>query len=126
MVSLALTLKDLDLNNMTFVTFPTVPYPADLNKLIPSETLAEELVARLQSDEPIQLDANALRDGSIVNPDGTTTDPTAPTDAATDTPTDPITGEPTDTATADADPNVVAGLQGQSAAQQTCSAAFGS
>jgi LCP family protein required for cell wall assembly len=125
MVSLALTLKDLDLNNMTFVTFPTVPYPVDVNKLIPSETLAEELVAKLQNDEPIQLDANALRDGSIVNADGTTTDP-VPTDAATGTPTDSITGEPTATATAGADPNVVAGLQGQSAAQQTCSAAFGS
>lgn len=125
MVSLALTLKDLDLNNMTFVTFPTVPYPVDVNKLIPSETLAEELVAKLQNDEPIQLDANALRDGSIVNADGTTTDP-IPTDAATGTPTDSITGAPTDTATAGADSNVVAGLQGQSAAQQTCSAAFGS
>jgi LCP family protein required for cell wall assembly len=123
MVSLALTLKDLDLNNMTFVTFPTVPYPADLNKLIPSETLAEELVARLQNDEPIQLDENALRDGSIVSADGgTPVDPTVPTDSATEA----ATGVPTDSATADADPDVVAGLQGQSAAQETCSAAFGS
>ena len=122
MVSLALTLKDLDLDNMTFVTFPTVENPSDVNKLIPSETLAEELVTKLQNDQPIKLDENALRDGSVVTADEGTVDPAVPTDGATD----PATGLPTETATADPSADVVAGLQGQSAAQETCSAAFGS
>jgi LCP family protein required for cell wall assembly len=122
MVSLALTLKDLDLDNMTFVTFPTVTDPNDVNKLVPDGTLAAELVTKLQNDQPVKLDANALRDGSIVGADGTVVDPAVPTEEAID----PVTGLPSAAATTDPDADVVAGLQGQSAAQETCSAAFGS
>jgi LCP family protein required for cell wall assembly len=121
MVSLALTLKDVDLDNMTFVTFPSVPYTADVNKVMPSEALSEELLTRLQNDEPIRLDENALRDGSIINADGSTTAPTTPTATATA----PVEGEPSVEPTTDPSTDVVAGLQGQSAAQQTCTAGRG-
>jgi hypothetical protein len=113
-------LKDVDLDNMTFVTFPSVPYTADVNKVMPSEALSEELLTRLQNDEPIRLDENALRDGSIVNADGSTTAPTP-----TDTATTPVQGDPSVEPTTDPSTDVVAGLQGQSAAQQTCTAGRG-
>ncbi|MCU1403698.1 MAG: LytR family transcriptional regulator [Glaciihabitans sp.] len=112
MVSLALALKDLDLDQMTFVTYPTLPDPADPNRLVPDDNLAAQLMDRVTSDESFVLGAEALR-GSV------TTDP------ALEIPEIPLTDAegtavPDDVATTTP---VIDGLQGQSASQQTCSVA---
>jgi LCP family protein required for cell wall assembly len=125
MVSLALTLKDVDLNNMVFVQYPVTAWSEDPNKVEPVQYLADQLFTKVQNDEPFALPADAAGTGSTVVDDGTAT--ATPTDPSTDpsagTATDaPSTGVPsTDVATA---PEVIDGLKGQTAAEQTCANAF--
>jgi LCP family protein required for cell wall assembly len=129
MVSMALTLKDLDLDRMSLVTYPSRANPADVNKLVPSEPYATNLMEKLQNDEPFLLGDDALRAGveEIVATDapvapGATTDPVDPTAPATTDPADPAV-TPTDLPVAAGEPEVLNGVQGQTANQETCSVA---
>ena len=119
MVSLALTLKDVDLNNMVFVQYPTIAWSEDANKVAPEQDLADQLFAKLQADQPFALPEDAAGEGSTVVDDGSGT--AAPADPATEVPsTDvPSTDVPATTA-----PEVIDGLKGQTAAEQTCANAF--
>ncbi|MEF2977134.1 LCP family protein [Subtercola sp. YIM 133946] len=130
MVSLALALKDVDLNKLVFVQYPgTTNDPDYPGKVVPTTSTADELFAKIKADEPFTLDAGATGPGSSVV-DGSTG---AATDAATDTPTDPATGAPdasgsattTPTDGSTTGPDVIDGVTGQTAAQQTCANAFG-
>ena len=109
MVSMALSLKDVDLNALTFVTYPSVTDPNNVNKLVPATTIAAELMTKIATDESFVLDDAALGNGVTI-------DPNAP---VVETPT----AEPTDGAVAG--PEVLAGVRGQTADQQTCSVASG-
>ena len=107
MMRMAAALQSMDLDHMVFVQYPTLPDPANAAKVIPNPTLAATLTARVRHDRRIALDRNAL--GSAAVADGPTSSPT-PSSTATPAPTR------TDAAT-------VAGLQGRTAAQRTCSVA---
>jgi hypothetical protein len=128
MVSMALTLKDLDLDRMSLVTYPSRPNPANLNKLVPAQPAADDLNEKLQNDEVFLLGDDALRDGIEEIP--ASADPSAaPADpAATASPANPAapaspTPGATDQPIASGEPEVLAGVQGQTASQQTCSVA---
>jgi LCP family protein required for cell wall assembly len=103
MVQMALALRSMDLSHLVFVQYPTLPDPANTEKVIPNATLAATLVSRVKQDKRIALDSHAL--GSAVKASGGASKPKPSASPST-----------TDRAT-------VSGLQGRTAAQQTCSVA---
>jgi len=115
LVSLALSLKDVDLSKVNFVSYPVTAYVDDANKVQPNESLAAQLVERIATDQPFTLDANSTSTGSVVEP---STDAATPTPTETAEPTVPdATAAPTDSAET---PDVIEGLKGQPASVQTC------
>ncbi|MBW4041341.1 MAG: LytR family transcriptional regulator [Acidobacteria bacterium] len=110
MVSMLLAVKDIPTNRFVFVQYPTRPDPANLNKVVPDPYLAPLLLKRISTDQPVRLDHAASGYSTTVVK--------APAHhAATSTPT------PSPTSTA-RQPAALSGLNGQTAAQQTCSVAF--
>jgi LCP family protein required for cell wall assembly len=128
MVSLALTMKDVDLSSIVFVQYPaasSVDYP---NKVVPVTSLADELFAKVLADQPFTLGEDSTGTGSTVVP----TDPSveAPADpsteaAAPEVPEVPATDAPTTDVPPATTPEVIDGLKGQRADEQTCATAFG-
>jgi len=114
MASMATTLKDLDLSALLFVQYPNVTDPDNPNKVVPDAELAAQLMAKIQGDEVFALGAPTPEDGlgaEAGEPGG---------DALPAEPTPP--GEvPPATET----PEVLDGLRGQSADQETCTEASG-
>lgn len=106
MVRMAVALKSMNLSHLVFVQYPTLQDPANHAKVIPNPTLAATLTSRVEHDERIALDPHSL--GSSVEESGGTTPSPKPSASATP---EPMTS---DSAT-------VSGLQGRTAAQQTCS-----
>ena len=122
LVSVALVLKNIPLENIVFVQYPgkTGGTGISAGKVQPVASIANQLFAAIKADQPIGLDANALTGAH----GGSTLDPNAP--AATPTPTPTKKGA---SATATAPPDdlssappatVIPGLKGQSAATYTC------
>ncbi|GAB3123875.1 LCP family protein [Glaciibacter psychrotolerans] len=119
MASMAITLKDLDLSRLVFVQYPSVEDPDNKNKIIPNDDLAVVLLAKIQTDQPFALGDGALGNEVILDPAATTID--AATNPA---PTgEPETVQPGAAPTPVA-PEIIGGLRGQTAAQQTCSVAY--
>ena len=119
MASMALTLKDLDLDKLVFVQYPNLPDPDNDNKIIPDRELANRLMEKIQTDQAFALDENAL--GGYV-----TIDPSAPI-AAAPVPDAEADAPPAETGAAtnpaEGAPEILGGLRGQTADQQTCSVA---
>ena len=120
MARMALTLKDLDLDKLYFVQYPTGEDPDNPNKVVPSTDLAERLIAKILADEPFVLDDAALGEDVVLNPAAPTT-PVEPAPAE-DSPAPIATEVPLGTETPAA-PEVLEGLRGQTGNQQTCSVA---
>lgn len=127
LASIALVLKDIPLENIVFVRYPSRTGVGGIyqGKVAPIAGVANQLFAAIKADQPIGLDANALEGAN----GGSTVDPNAPaapeapaTPAPTDTPAPTNTAIP-DPATAVPDAVVIPGLKGQSAATYTCSVA---
>jgi hypothetical protein len=116
LVSMALLLKDIPLDRVTLVQYPTVPI-GNGNRVGPNEALAERLFQAIADDLPVGLDAEALDTGH----GGSTVDPSAPTPAPTSTPSATPTPGATDDPGSEA--VVIPGLKGQTAATRTCSTA---
>jgi anionic cell wall polymer biosynthesis LytR-Cps2A-Psr (LCP) family protein len=110
LVSIAQALKDIPLDRVTFVQFPGAtgnpvgsPY---FNKVKPNMAIANQLFAKLKADTPFALANAGDGQGSVLDPN------------ATALPVDPNeTAAPTDL-------EVIPGLKGQTAADQTCSRAY--
>jgi LCP family protein required for cell wall assembly len=122
LVSIALALKSISLNNIVFLQYPTRADPANPNRVVTDAPSASLLQSALASDQPVQL-SGKLGAATEAAP-GTTQTPTpppAPTGSATVRPTAPSTGgatsTPTPTPTRVALPSTVTG---QTAADQTC------
>ncbi|WP_243399181.1 LCP family protein [Cryobacterium zongtaii] len=113
MVSMALALKDINLDRLLFVQYPgTTGDPDFPNKVVPIQDVADELFAKLAADEPFALPA--------VTPE-TPADEPAPdeTDApAPETPSEPAVPAPEATVQA------LDGLAGQTAQDESCAQAF--
>ncbi|MET1051003.1 MAG: LCP family protein [Mycetocola sp.] len=109
MVSIAMALKDIPLDQVVFAQYPT-EY-GDINGyegVLPLEGPATELFDALAADEPLTL-TGETGPGSVV-------DPNAPVESAPD-PSTPSTGEPTPPSGVVLDESV----QGQTAGDYTCS-----
>lgn len=122
LVSVALVLKNIPLENIVFVQYPgrTGGTGIYAGKVQPVPSIANQLMAAIKADQPVGLDANALNGAH----GGSTIDPNAP--AATATPSATSSASATASAPADnlasAPPaTVIPGLKGQSAATYTCS-----
>jgi LCP family protein required for cell wall assembly len=118
LVSIALVLKNIPLENIAMVQYPsrTGGTGIFLGKVQPITATATALFDAIKADVPIALDANAVgaNGGSELNPNApapTVPDPSASPDPSA-TPTDP---GPT--------AQLIPGLKGQTAAQYTCSVA---
>lgn len=126
MVSIAQAMKGLPLENVIFVQYPGTTGGDGIyaNKVQPIQSQAKKLFQKLKNDEPFTLDEDSVggNGGSALDPGSAppSADPVDPSAA----PADP-SAEPTDGATEPTvdDPNVIAGLKGQTAAQVTCSIA---
>ena len=110
LVSVARALADLELDRVTFVQYPGVTGGTGIyaGKVKPVTAAATALFDKIRADEPFALAKPGDGDGSIVDPNATplapdpneTVDPSAPPEAALP---------------------VIAGVTGQTAADQTCS-----
>lgn len=114
LAQLALAVKDVPLEEIVFVQYPTFPDPDDENKVIPNEEAANDLWAALAANQPIELTGDVAANEGVV-----LADPAAP--APTDTPApggaDPApTPAPTESAVA-----LPSTITGSNAAQPTCS-----
>lgn len=112
MVSLALTLKDVELAKVVFVQYPTEAWVEDRNKVQPAAALADELFAHLLADQPFTIDETEETTAGPTESDAgdgpvTPGSPPAETSAEPSSPDDAITG-----------------LKGQTASEQTCASAF--
>ncbi len=102
MVAIALVLKDIPRENITFVQYPGTTGVGGVykGKVAPLTALADKLFTALKNDSPFQLDGDATGVGSTV------------------------TGEaPDPSSTAEPEGKVISGLKGQSASQVTCAVA---
>jgi len=120
MVSIAQTLRGMDLNNINFVRYPSTFGSSGVyaGKLQPIVSEADELMERLANDIPFALPEDSVGVGAEVvdpgTPEGEATEEPAPTESAD------AGGTP---APVETDSTVIEGLVGQSAATQTCSVA---
>ena len=129
LVQVALVLKSIPLENIVFVQYPGKTGGTGIyaGKVQPQTSIANALFTAIKADQPIGLDANALKDAH----GGSTLDTNAPTAAATPTATPTKKGStsatPSATATLPGEAattpaaTVISGLKGQSAATYTCS-----
>jgi LCP family protein required for cell wall assembly len=116
LVALGLTLKNISLNNIVFVQWPTKSNPAYPGRVVMEQPEDSILVSALDNDDPIEL-AGKL---------GRATE-TAPSDLTTPLPTASGTSTPAPTVTATPGKHVVAlpgNVTGQTAAQQTCALGY--
>ncbi len=119
MVAIALALKNISLNNIVFVEYPTKSNPAYPGRVVPEEPADTILNTALDNDQPVLLSGKLGR--------ATVAGPTA---AATPTPTATPTGKATATPTPTATPSgaaavaLPADVTGQTAAQSTCAKGY--
>jgi LCP family protein required for cell wall assembly len=101
LVSIARALADLELDRVTFVQYPGTTGGDGLyaGKVKPNTAVANALFEKLRNDEPFALEAAGDNRGSILDPNAV----------------------PDPEATVDPSLPVIAGLKGQTAADQTCS-----
>lgn len=114
-VRMAVALKDVQLDRMVFVQYPVGSDPVNPNKVIPNTELASRLMERVQRDKRIELDSHALGLSTRLSKKKT-----GSTASPTPKPSGSATPKPSKTSKA-----LIAGLRGQTAAQQTCSIAAG-
>lgn len=118
LVSIALVLKNIPLENIAMVQYPGRTGGSGIytGKVQPIESTARALFDAIRNDRPIGLDGNSVGANG-----GSTLDPNAPT------PTTPDPGATPDPAATPDSPSpeaeVIGGLKGQTADQYTCSVA---
>jgi LCP family protein required for cell wall assembly len=112
MASIALALKNVPLDRVTFVQYPGTTGSTEglyAGKVKPNEYVADEMMKYILKDEPFLLSAAGDDRGS-------TLDPNVPVETAP-----PVDAGSSDSGTGSATPPaVIDGLPGQTAAQQTC------
>jgi hypothetical protein len=114
LVSVALTFRDIPLDDVVFLQYPGEVLAN--GRVQPDEVAAAQLVGLLASDADFSLGQPAATDESgSVPADGATTPPATP---APEAPADGSTPAPTPTPTSEV---LDASITGQTAAQSTCS-----
>jgi LCP family protein required for cell wall assembly len=112
LASIALALKDVPLERVTFVQYPGVTGQPGifLGKVMPVQGKADQLFAKIKADEPFLLEAAGDGRGSELNPN-------APKATQAPTPSGSATAAPPKKL------ETITGIRGQSAADYTCSIA---
>jgi len=120
LAQIALAVKDVPFDEITFIQYPTVADPADANRVIPNKSAATALWDALATNQPLELTGEASQGDGVVVVDPTEAPTEEPTDAATEAPapTEGATEAPAPTESAVALPDSIAGV---TAAQETCS-----
>jgi LCP family protein required for cell wall assembly len=126
MSSMALILKDVPLEKITFVQYPGVTGQGGIyaGKVAPIKAQAEELFAKISSDVPFTTSGTGL--GATLAEDEAP-EPVAPApDAPAPGPETPTTDVPVDPSAPPAAPevDVLKGVKGQTAADETCAKAY--
>jgi LCP family protein required for cell wall assembly len=111
LVSMAAALKNIPLQNVVMLQYPTTGDPANENRVIPYVSADLAVNAALNSDQPVKLSGTTGRGAELATGAPATTTP-----AATPTAT-PTSGSTTQTPAAIVLPSTITG---QNAAQQTC------
>ncbi|MGY4858813.1 LCP family protein [Cryobacterium sp. AP23] len=121
MVSMALAIKDIEPERMVFVQYPgTTENPAYPGRVTPLQDLADAMFAKITADEPFSLTAEEPAEAPVADPPGDT-----PADPAVDPAADPATDPATpDAPTPTPAPEVLDGLTGRTAADESCAEAF--
>lgn len=125
MVSMALTVRNLDLENIQLVQYPVGQSPSDPNRVIPQAATAEQLMAAIANDTAFSSDPDARRVG-VEDTTEETPDPGTGGEGEGDDESDGGAEEQPETppsASATTPPpttSVIDGLVGQSAAQESC------
>lgn len=119
LVSMALTLKGINLSNIVFVQYPVMGDPANPNRVVPQTSAGAALAKALQSDLPLTLTGKLGR-AAVADPTATST----PTAAATPTPGASGSAAPTPAATTPPAIALPSSISGQSAAENTCTTGF--
>ncbi|MDO8337626.1 MAG: LCP family protein [Microcella sp.] len=126
MVSMALVLKDIPTESITFVQYPATTGLGGVytGKAAPVEYLAEQLFEKIRNDEPFLLAEDSTGNGAALDPSAPSAPEPAPSETSTAEPgpsasptVPPLPGEEP------AEAEVLEGVLGQTAAQQTCSVA---
>jgi LCP family protein required for cell wall assembly len=118
MVSMALAIQDIDLDRVVFVQYPVADDPMNPGKVVPVPGLAADMFAKIAGDEPFSL--GPAEPPAPVDPPATGTDATAPPEAAPPEAAPPEAGPGAVTPA----PEVLDGLSGRTAADESCAAAY--
>jgi LCP family protein required for cell wall assembly len=123
LVSVALVLKKIPLQNIVFVQYPGATGGTGIyaGKVQPITSVANQLFAAIKADKPIGLDASAVGDGAH---SGSTLDPNAPAPTPSSTSGSGSASAGGSDSSDDSQKQVITGVQGQTAAQYTCSVAY--
>ena len=115
MVSMALVLKDIPIENITFAQYPGVTGGTGVysGKVQPIVSQASALFDKIRNDEPFVLEEGETGIGSTLDPNAPDPEPEAPAPTGSAAPTVPPI-EPEEPA------EVIAGVKGQTAADYTC------
>ncbi|MFE6735381.1 LCP family protein [Microbacterium sp. NPDC057650] len=108
LVQIGLALKDVPLNDIVFVQYPTAEDPDNVNKVVPEYDAAEQMWAAISANKQLEITHKNTKNEGVVVED---------TPAAT---TPPTTADPGATAAPDV-AQLPSSVKGNSAAQQTCS-----
>ena len=115
MIAMAQVLKGMDLSKVLFVQYPTFYGSGALaNRVIPDQTRADKLFDKIRADEPFTLGADSVGIGAVADPNAPA--PTAEPEPAPDAAETPAAPAPESAA-----PEVLDGIEGQSAGDHTCS-----
>lgn len=122
LVSIALVLKNMPLQNITMVQYPgrTGGTGIFAGKVQPVTDVANQLMAAIKADKPIKIDPSQIgfHEGSVPGHAPKPTATATPTPGATPTPTATLPGATTDTGPKGV---TIPGVTGQTAAQYSCS-----
>ncbi|WP_246140028.1 LCP family protein [Protaetiibacter larvae] len=118
-VAMAKALNKIPMDRITFVQYPGSTGGSGMyaGKVQPKQQLADQLFAAIAADQPIGVEKVGDGNGSVV-------DPNAPVPAPSETPATP---DPSTSATPEPvlpDKVVISGINGQSAADYTCTRAY--
>lgn len=120
MISMAVVLKDIPLNRLTFVQYPSTTGVGGvyLGKVAPVVSTATQLFNKIRADIPFTLDSGTGR-GSVADPTAPSASPT-PSTSASPAPSASPTPSTSASPTVDAPAAVIPGVLGQTAADYTC------
>lgn len=116
MIALALSLKDLPLENVQFVQYPVVDSSDFSGKVEPKQPLADQLMGLIINDQPFTLQPGAVGNGVEATPGG---EVVPPVEASAP----PVDGSSGTEAPSPPTPLVLEGLPGQNGAETTCTKA---